>query len=126
MGLSAAAGHRRPDAGAARLAEADGGPRRDRGQCHGPRGVEPALAAAWIAIILEIGGGILIALGLFTRPVALLLVLEFVVIVKTHLAAGWAVGNGGAEFAFLWTIVLVYILARGGGYSVDAKPGREF
>ena len=31
------------------------------------------------------------------------------------------------EFAFLWLVVLIYILARGGGkYSVDAKLGREF
>ena len=44
---------------------------------------------------------------------------------KSHLYAGW--GVGGAEFAFLWLMVFVYILARGGGrYSVDAKFGREF
>jgi putative oxidoreductase len=92
------------------------------------RGVEPALAAAYTAIIVEVAGAILITLGLFTRPMALLLVIEFIVIVKAHLVGGgWGVSGGGAEFAFLWLIVYVLILARGGGrYSVDAKMGREF
>ena len=91
------------------------------------RGIEPAYAVACIAIVLEIVGAVCIILGLLTRPVALLLVVEFVIIVKSHLAAGWSVGGGGAEFAFLWGICLLYILARGGGkYSVDAKLGRDF
>ena len=90
------------------------------------RGVEPALLAAYIAIIVEVAGAILITLGLFTRAMALLLVVEFIVIVKVHSVAGWGVGAGGSEFAFLWLLVYVYILARGGGrYSVDAKLGRE-
>ena len=91
------------------------------------RGIEPAYAVACIAIVLEIVGAACIILGLLTRPIALLLVVEFVIIAKSHLNAGWGVGGGGAEFAFLWGIVFVYILARGGGkYSVDAKLGREF
>ena len=73
-------------------------------------------------------GAALIILGFLTRPVALLLVIEFVIITYSHLTmGGWGVGSGGAEFAFLWLIVFVYILARGGGqYSVDAKLGKEF
>lgn len=91
------------------------------------RGVEPALAAAYIAIILEVAGAILITLGLFTRAMALLLVLEFIVIAKVHSVAGWGVSAGGSEFVVLWLLVYLYILARGGGpYSVDAKLGREF
>jgi putative oxidoreductase len=91
------------------------------------RGIEPAYAVACIAIFLEIVGGVCIALGLLTRPFVLLLVIEFAIIVKSHLNAGWGVGGGGAEFAFLWLIVFVYILTRGGGkYSVDARLGKEF
>jgi putative oxidoreductase len=90
------------------------------------RGVEPALAAAYIAIILEVAGAICITLGLFTRPIAALLVLEFIVIVKVHAVAGWGVSAGGAEFALLWLIAFVFIMLRGGGpYSLDAKLGRE-
>jgi putative oxidoreductase len=91
------------------------------------RGIEPAYAVACIAIFLEIVGAACIILGLLTRPIALLLVIEFVIIVKSHLNAGWGVGGGGAEFAFLWLIAFVYILVRGGGpCSVDAKLGKEF
>jgi len=91
------------------------------------RGIEPAYAVACIAIFLEIVGAVCIILGFLTRPFALLLVIEFLIIVKSHLNAGWGVGGGGAEFAFLWLIALLYILARGGGrYSVDAKLGKEF
>ena len=91
------------------------------------RGVEPALAAAYVAIIVEVAGAILITLGLFTRPMALILVLEFLVIAKTHLVAGWGVGIGGAEFVVLWLLVYLFIMCRGGGpYSVDAMLGKEF
>src|ERR1700704_449337 len=53
------------------------------------RGVEPALLAAYLAIILEVVGAICITLGLFTRAVAALLVIEFLVIVKVHSVSGW-------------------------------------
>lgn len=91
------------------------------------RGVEPAYVAAWLAIIVELGGAILITLGLFTRAMAALLIIEFLVIVKVHaVGGGWGVGSGGAEFPFLWLIVFVYILARGGGpCSIDRKMARE-
>jgi putative oxidoreductase len=90
------------------------------------RGVEPAMVAAWLAIIVELGGAIFITLGLFTRPIALLVAIEFVVIAKTHLVFGWGAGGGGAEYVILWLIVFLFILARGGGpYSLDAKLGRE-
>lgn len=90
------------------------------------RGVEPALAAAYVTIIVEVLGAICITLGVLVRPVALLLVIEFIVIVKVHSVAGWGVGGGGAEFAFLWLIVYVYILCRGAGpYSLARVIGRQ-
>jgi putative oxidoreductase len=91
------------------------------------RGVEPALAAAYVAIIVEVLGAICITLGLFTRVVAALLVLEFLVIVKVHFTGGgWGNATNGAEYPFLWLIVYVYIMFRGGGpYSVDRLLGRE-
>jgi putative oxidoreductase len=90
------------------------------------RGVEPALLAAYLAIILEVVGAICITLGLFTRVVAALLVIEFLVIVKVHSVSGWMTSVQGAEFPFLWLIVLIFILIRGGGpYSIDRKLGWE-
>lgn len=90
------------------------------------RGVEPALLFAYLSIIFEVGGAIFIALGLFTRPVAGLLVVEFMVIANAHFAAaGWG-GAGGAEFPFLWMTAFVMILGRGGGpYSLDRLIGWE-
>ena len=90
------------------------------------RGVEPALLAAWIAIVLECVGVVCITLGLFTRAVAVLLVIEFLVIVKAHSVAGWGANMQGAEFPFLWLVVLIVILLRGGGpLSLDRKLGWE-
>jgi putative oxidoreductase len=92
------------------------------------RGIEPTLAAAWVTIIVEVAGAVLITLGLFTRPMAALLVGEFIVIAISHAkTGGWGVSAGGAEFVVMWLIVYIFILARGGGrFSLDAKMGREF
>lgn len=90
------------------------------------RGVEPALLAAWIAIIVECVGVVCITAGLFTRAVAALLVIEFLVIVKSHSIAGWGASVQGAEFPFLWLVVLIVILLRGGGpVSLDRQLGWE-
>jgi len=91
------------------------------------RGIEPALFFAYVLIILETLGGIMIAIGLFTRPVALLLFVEFLVIVfKAHLPNGWAPAANGAEFVAMWCLVFLVILLRGGGpWSVDRKLGWE-
>ena len=91
------------------------------------RGIEPALFWAYTIMILETLGGIMIAVGLFTRPVALLLFVEFLVIVfKAHLPAGWSPATGGAEFVSMWCLIFLAILLRGGGpWSLDRKLGME-
>jgi putative oxidoreductase len=90
------------------------------------RGMEPTMFFAYAAIIIETIGVVCITLGLFTRAAALLLVIEFIFIVYSHLTMqGWNVANG-AEFPFLWLVVYIVFLCRGGGpYSVDAKMSRE-
>jgi putative oxidoreductase len=89
------------------------------------RGIEPALPAAYLITAVEALGIVCLTLGLLTRPVALMLVIEFLVIVKVHAVNGWA-GAGGAEFPFLWLMVLILIMLRGGGrYSLDRVLGRE-
>jgi putative oxidoreductase len=69
----------------------------------------------------------MIAIGLFTRPIALLLLLEFLVIIfVVHLPNGWSVGANGAEFVVMWGVLFLAILIRGGGpYSVDRAIGKE-
>jgi putative oxidoreductase len=90
-------------------------------------GIPAALPFAYLIMALETIGGILIAIGLFTRPVAALLVIEFLVIIfVAHWPRGYSVGAGGIEFPLMWGLILLAILLRGGGpWSVDRKLGWE-
>jgi putative oxidoreductase len=84
-------------------------------------------AFAYLLMVLETIGGVMIAIGLFTRVVAALLVIEFLVIVfVAHWPRGYGVGSGGIEFPMMWGLLFVAILLRGGGpWSVDRKLGWE-
>jgi putative oxidoreductase len=90
-------------------------------------GIPMAQPFAYLIMSLETIGGILIAIGLFTRPVAALLVIEFLVIIfVAHWPKGYGVGAGGIEFPLMWGLLLLAILLRGGGpWSVDRKLGWE-
>jgi putative oxidoreductase len=91
-----------------------------------PNGFEPAILFGALLIFLETVGGLMIAVGLFTRVIAALLLVEFLVILKVHSARGWFASTNGLEFVLFWAIVLLAILLRGGGpYSLDRKLGRE-
>lgn len=72
--------------------------------------------------VLEFFGGVLLLLGLFTRPVAFLLSGEMAVAYFTaHAPRGiWPVLNGG-ELAALYCFLFLYLSVAGGGeWSVDA------
>lgn len=91
------------------------------------RGIEPSLLFAYIVIFLETGGAILLMLGLLTRPIALLLVIEFAVIIWVHIPNGYTWSRAGWEYPLFWGLLNLAILMRGGGpYSVDRRLGREF
>ncbi|HKA75818.1 MAG TPA: DoxX family protein [Pseudolabrys sp.] len=93
------------------------------------RGIEPALPLAYLIMFLESVGAVCIIIGFLTRPFALLLLIEMLVIIfKVQLANGWffSVQGGGAEFPVMWAILFLVILIRGGGhYSVDRAIGKE-
>ncbi len=83
------------------------------------------------AAILEFAGGILVGLGLFTRPVAFLLSGEMAVAYFTaHQPHGtWPIQNHG-ELAALYSFVFLCFAARGAGpFSLDAgfrrRPGNR-
>ena len=90
-------------------------------------GIPGAKPFAFIIMALETIGGILIAIGAFTRVVAALLVIEFLVIIfVAHWPRGYAVGGGGVEYPLMWGLILLAIMLRGGGpWSVDRKLGWE-
>ena len=70
----------------------------------------------WLAGTLECFGGLLILLGLFTRPVAFLLCGEMAVAYfKSHFPHGfWPITNGG-ELAVLYCFVFLYLMTTGAG-----------
>lgn len=92
-----------------------------------PVGMPPAGGTAtpmtqiWIGAVLEVFGGGLLLLGLFTRPVAFLLAGEMAVAYfQFHGPKGfWPTVNGGVN-AVLYCFVWLYFSAAGGGpWSLD-------
>jgi len=82
----------------------------------------PVMSQIWIGGVLELVGGTLILLGLFTRPVAFILSGEMAVAYWQFHAPGghWPIQNHG-EPAVLLCFIFLYMAARGGGdYSLDA------
>lgn len=74
-----------------------------------------------LAGVLELFGGILLAVGIFTRPVAFVLSgLMAAAYFMAHMPQGfWPLLNQG-ELAALYCFVFLYLSSRGGGrYSVD-------
>jgi putative oxidoreductase len=92
-----------------------------------PGGKTVALASQLgIGGALEVFGGALLLIGLFTRPIAFLLAGEMAVAYfQFHLPKGfWPIANGGVPAA-LYCFIWLYLSAAGAGpWSIDAKRGR--
>ena len=87
-------------------------------------GYVPGLFWAYVIILAEIVGGTLLAIGLFTRLAAAVLVIEFINVVYVDYAGR---GVAGARYSFVLLIIYIYFAIRGGGrYSLDRQMGREF
>ena len=87
-----------------------------------PREPVELLSLAGIAGGMEVAGGLLLLLGLFTRPVAFLLAGEMAVAYfLRHMPQGfWPLVNRG-ELAALYCFLFLYFAAMGGGpWSLDA------
>ena len=90
-------------------------------------GLPAALSLAWVGGILELVGGALLLLGLFTRPVAFLLSGEMAVAYWMFHAPRnlYPVLNGG-DAAILYCFLFLYLVFAGPGpWSLDALMGRE-
>ena len=84
--------------------------------------------ALWSLLLActEFFGGILIAIGLLTRPASFAAMIVVLVTVWFH----WVTmgeGFAGAEKSLLWAAIFFFFATRGGNrHSVDARIGREF
>jgi putative oxidoreductase len=86
-----------------------------------PMGTPAMLSQLWFAGVLETGGGALIALGLFTRVVALLLAGEMAVAYfQMHFPRSvWPILNQGELAALYCWLFLAYAASGAGRYSLD-------
>jgi putative oxidoreductase len=84
-------------------------------------GYRPGDFWAPVISVTQLVGGPLIALGLFTRPVAAV-VLIFLIVANVE---RWRVGRYfwnrlGLEYTLMWAIATLYVMIHGGGiYSLD-------
>lgn len=89
-------------------------------------GFHPGWFWAPLLAATEFFGGLLLALGLLTRPAALATSIVLCVTTYFH----WSVqaeGFAGAEKSLLWLAITLYFLAHGGGrLSLDRAIGRQF
>lgn len=75
---------------------------------------------------VEVFGGLLLALGLFTRVAAGAIAVMLAVAATIHLGNGFFWTAGGWEYPVLWAVVAASFAVRGGGaWSVDRLVGRE-
>lgn len=88
----------------------------------------PVWSQTWIGGVLEFFGGLLVMVGLLTRPVAFILSGEMAVAYWQFHAPGgtWPIQNHG-ESAVLFCFIFLFMAAQGGGaWSLDALLRRRF
>jgi putative oxidoreductase len=90
-------------------------------------GYQPGMLWAILVAAVEFGGGILLALGLLTRPVAIAIAIFMLNAVAFHWPNGFFWTDRGWEYPAMWAVVALFFAVRGGGrFSVDDKLGRAF
>jgi len=88
-------------------------------------GFYPGVFWSPLLSVTEFFGGILVAIGLFTRPAAFAAMIVLSVTVYFH---GIVTGEGlaGAEKSILWAAIFFFFAIRGSNaQSVDAKIGKQ-
>lgn len=86
----------------------------------------PLNTLLYVAAVLEVVGGLLLIVGLFSRPVAFILsgLMAFAYFLG-HASGGFFPALNGGEAAMLFCFIFLYIAAAGPGpWSVDAVSGR--
>jgi putative oxidoreductase len=90
------------------------------------KGLPPALSLLWIGGILELAGGFLVLIGLYTRPVAFLLAGEMAMAYWMFHAPQslYPVLNGGDAAILYCFVFLLFVFTGPGALSVDGRRGR--
>lgn len=90
-------------------------------------GLEPGILFALAAGTIEVFGGLLLVLGLFTRTTALVVAAFLAVALTVHIPMGFFWTEGGIEYPLLWTLVALSIFLRGADrYTLDARVGLKY
>jgi putative oxidoreductase len=86
-------------------------------------GFWPPTAWGWVVTIIEVVGGVCIAVGLFTRLFAAAAAIELAVVAfGVHGPVGYFWTGRGLEYPLMWGCMMLIIALRGGGeMSVDRK-----
>jgi len=87
----------------------------------------PMFSLFWYAGVIELVGGLLLLVGLFTRPVAFILSGEMAVAYfMVHAPRGFFPILNQGELAVLYCFAFLYFAAQGGGeWSVDVVRSRK-
>jgi putative oxidoreductase len=90
-------------------------------------GPQPLLSYLGIAGLMEVVGGWLVTIGLFTRPVAFLLAGEMAFGYFTvHAPLGFFPAINAGDAAILFCFIFLYIFAAGpGAWSIDEMRARK-
>ena len=93
----------------------------------GGHGLPAPTLLAVLTFATEFAGAICLALGLFTRLAAAMIMVQMLVITFVYQwPNGYFWTNKGYEFPLLWALLCLGILFRGGGrYSLDRLIGWE-
>ena len=92
-----------------------------------PGGTAELFSLMGLAGVFEFFGGLIVVLGLLTRPVAALLAAQMVVAYgMAHMPqAAFPIQNGG-ELALLYALVFAFMAAAGpGAFSIDQRIARR-
>jgi putative oxidoreductase len=83
---------------------------------------------AYLILLAELGGGLALVLGLWTRWVALALFVEMIGVIVYHAPKGFVftAPGGGWEYPALWAVALVALYLLGDGpYAVTERLQRR-
>lgn len=96
------------------------------GGMDGEGGTAVLVSQMGLAGFLELAGGLMIVIGLFVRPVALVLIVEMIVAyAQAHLPQGPVPIQNGGELAVLYALMFLYFAGNGAGaLSLDAVRHR--